>query len=233
MSRERLPASSLERQRRDVENAREEIQVRKLFYSHLFRLRLIEGSCFICYSKKFLLYRDGYFFLLFKGFVDALDEEQRSRLLVAVLNNGRGSLDYARRLLENTEDNGAGDDPQPDPTNNGPRWCICHNCINMPTPDENKCCKRRECITSYELFSNLCIDRHVLELSIRARCDIRVEPLDFSMASFRKAAYRQFTLWEHGYLGKGNRRVLPSCAVTKIRAQYPSPDNDYMGFRAE
>lgn len=218
MSREGLPTSSLERQRRDIENARGEIQVRKIFYAYLFRL--IEGSLYATESNFILLYRNVYFLLTFKGFVDALDEEQRRRLLVLVLNNGRGSLDYARRLLENDED--PEDNPQPYLTINGPRWCICHNCINMPTPDENKCCQRRECITSYELFHNLCIDRHVLELAIRARCDIRVEPLDFSMASFRKAGYRQFILWEHGYLGKGNRRVIPSCAVKKIRAQYPA-----------
>jgi len=164
-------------------------------------------------------------------FVADLAEGQQRRLLVLLINNGRGSLDFARRLLENDGD----DDPQPDPVpvDGVPRWCICKNCIQMPTPEENKCCQRRECITSYELFSNLCIDRHVLELAIRARCDIRVEPLDFSMASFRKAGYRQFVLWEHGYLGKGNRRIIPSCAVTKIRNQYPAPDNVYMGFRAE
>ena len=109
----------------------------------------------------------------------------------------------------------------------------------MPYPDgasatiASKCLLQRECITSYELFQNLCLDRHVLELAIRARCDIRVEPLDFSMSSFRKAAYRQFILWEHGYLGKGDRRIIPSCAVKKVREQYPAPDNVYMGFRAE
>jgi len=36
--------------------------------------------------------------------------------------------------------------------------------------------RERECITSYELLYNLCINRHVLELVIRARCDIRVDP---------------------------------------------------------
>lgn len=151
--------------------------------------------------------------------------------MVLLINYGRGSLDFARRLLtlENSDE-----EPQPDPTNNVlPGWCICNNCIQMPTPEENKCCRRRECITSYELFQNLCIDRHVLELAIRARCDIRVEPLDFSMSSFCKAAYRQFILWEHGYLGKGNRRIIPSCAVKKVREQYPAPDNVYMGFMAE
>ena len=46
-------------------------------------------------------------------FLEGLEEVQWHRLLVLVLNNGRGSLDYARRLLEN-------DDPKagsPDPTN--------------------------------------------------------------------------------------------------------------------
>ena len=152
--------------------------------------------------------------------------------MVLLINNGRGSLDFARRLV--TREN-SDREPQPGPTNNAlPGWCICNICIQMPTPEENKCCRHRECITSYELFQNLCIDCHVLELAIiRARCDIRVEPLDFSMSSFRKAAYRQFILWEHGYLGKGNRRIIPSCAVKKVREQYPAPDNVYMGFRAE
>ena len=132
-----------------------------------------------------------------------------------------------------TNEDDGDEDPLPEPTENIPRWCICGNCTRMPTLDEKKCCQRRECITSYELFTNLCTDRHVLELAIRACCDIRVEPLDFSMPSFRKAAYRQFVLWEHGYLGKGNRRIIPACAVKKIRSEYPSPDNVYMGFRAE
>ena len=81
--------------------------------------------------------------------------------------------------------------------------------------------------------STICIDCHVLELVIRAWCDIRVEPLDFLTASFGKAGYRKFILWEHGYLGKGNRRIIPSCALNKIRIRQLSPDNVYMGFRAE
>jgi len=125
------------------------------------------------------------------------------------------------------------DDPQTDPVDGVPRGRVCKKCIQMPTPEENKCCQRRECITPYGLFINLCIDRHVLQLAIRARCDIRVEPLDFSVASFRKTGCRQFVLWEHGYLGKENTRIIPSCAVTKTPNQYPAPDNIYVGFRAE
>ena len=87
--------------------------------------------------------------------------------------------DFARRPLA-VDNNG---DPKPDPINNAvPSWCICGNYIQMPTSEKNKCCQRRVCITSYELFNNLCIDGHVLGLAIRARRDERVEPLDFSMA---------------------------------------------------
>ncbi|KAH6919983.1 hypothetical protein HPB50_029030 [Hyalomma asiaticum] len=35
--------------------------------------------------------------------------------------------------------------------------------------------------------------------------------------------------WTWGYLGEGNRRVLPSCVVRRIREQFPS--DVYRGFR--
>ena len=94
--------------------------------------------------------------------------------------DGAAHKQWARkfRFCETTCDKGNSDEePQTDPTNNAlPRWCLCNNCIQMPTPEENKCCRRRECITSYELFQNLCLDLHVLKLAVRARCNIRVEP---------------------------------------------------------
>ena len=71
----------------------------------------------------------------------------------------------------------------------------------------------------------------MLELAIRARCDIRADLPDYSTQSYRKAAYRQYTLWKYGKLGRGNRRILPSCVVTMIRHTYPAPDGRYMGYR--
>ncbi len=33
-----------------------------------------------------------------------------------------------------------------------------------------------------------------------------------------------------GYLGKGNRKALPSCVTDGIRANFPDPNDSYVGF---
>ena len=165
--------------------------------------------------------------LFWQTFIESLSNSQHDRLLLDVLCNGRGSLDYAKQLVADSED------PDSDrPANaNRPSWCICNVCVDMGNEEENKCCKNRSCVTSFELFRNIVLDREVLTIAIRARCDIRAENADYEMNSFRKAAYRQFILWKYGKLGKGNRRVCPSCVVRLVRQTYPALDGQYMGFR--
>ena len=158
----------------------------------------------------------------------ALSQDEREKLLIRVLSQGRGSLEYARDLLASASD------PQsqpPEPENGEDSWCICRVCRRMQDEQENVCCRKRTCVTSYVMFNNICLDRGVLELAIRARCDIRADLPDYSTQSYRKAAYRQYTLWKYGKLGRGNRRILPSCVVTMIRQSYPAPDGRYMGYR--
>ena len=152
--------------------------------------------------------------------------QEKDKILIDLLSAGSGSLDYAQKLLVGDDGQGPGPSDQLSPT-----WCKCGVCIPMPTPDENKCCGKRTCITSYALFQQLCIDRNTLILAIRSRTDIRTDPLDVSMNSMRKQAYRQYVLWTLGRLGKGERRVNPSCVVKMVRAAYPSADGAYMGFR--
>ena len=47
----------------------------------------------------------------------------------------------------------------------------------------------------------------------------------------RYAAYRQFCWFVHARLDREVRRVTPSCVVNKIRAEYPSDDGQYVGFK--
>ena len=110
-----------------------------------------------------------------------------------------------------------------------PDWCVCGKCHPMSQEIENKCCKLKKCITLSSRFTKLCLDPDVLELCIKNSSDIRNDREDSSTRAFRKAAYRQFILARYGRLGKGNRRVCPSCVVTKIRERYPSITGIYMG----
>ena len=135
-------------------------------------------------------------------------------------------MEFATNMLSEDDP-----EPQPPPENDAGPWCVCGVCRRMPDEQENVCCKLRTCVTSYVMFNTVCLDREVLKLAIRARCDIRADDPDYSSQSYRKAAYRQYTLWKYGKLGRGNRKVLPSYVVTIIRQAYPAPDGNYMGFR--
>ncbi|XP_028395416.1 uncharacterized protein LOC114519475 [Dendronephthya gigantea] len=122
--------------------------------------------------------------------------------------------------------------PNPEPDNDAPDWCKCGCCIIMPTQEENKCCtrSRRPCISRTNLFSQLILDGNVLEISMRYREDVLVLNNVRNNENFRHAAYRQYVLWQHGRLGRGNRRVVPSCCVVAIRNCYPSPNGQYRGY---
>ena len=126
-------------------------------------------------------------------------------------------------------------DPDPDPEANPdvPEWCKCRCCVAMPTQLENKCCTqaRLPCITLTPLFPQLVLDGNVLDLAMRYREDFLVLNHVRNNENFRHAAYRQYVLWQYGRLGRGNRRVIPSCCVTAIRRQYPSPNGLYTGYQ--
>ena len=147
--------------------------------------------------------------------------EKKDQLLITLLGMGRGSLNFARNIT-------ADEPEEPDPPENTPQWCSCGVCRPMPDEQENLCCKRMTCSTSYRVFSKICLDRDILDVSIKARSDIQAEEFNFSMESFRKATYQQFALWRYGKLGRGNRYVIPSCVVLKIRDTYPAPDNTWV-----
>ncbi|CAH2222882.1 Hypothetical predicted protein [Pelobates cultripes] len=119
-------------------------------------------------------------------------------------------------------------------------WCTCGNCITMPTAEESICCKEIDnvvcqledapCIIHHTFFKQFCQE----DLAHFLYCFLGVESQRPSEALFnrqmRKTAYRGFTTWIHGYLGRKNRRPIPSCAVHAIRTHFPDPENSYVGF---
>ena len=192
------------------------------------------------------------------AFINTLDNTTLEKLAVRSLRRGIGSMDYIQSLLlmeddlnENMGIFEAEDIEQQDvaegsavattnqqegamATTQGeaiPPWCMYSNCRPMPQEVENKCCKLKNCITLSLQFIKLCLDTDVLQLCIRNTSDFRNDRENNSTRAFRKAAYRQFILAKHGYLGKGNRRDCPSCVVLKVRQRYPSVTGVYMGYR--
>ena len=147
-------------------------------------------------------------------------------LLLNVLAMSRGSVDFAKKLLEQRNA-----PPSPtSPGNNKPDGWTCKLC--RPMPIDHVCCKRLNCITQFQVFNNICPDRDILEMCTKVHCNIWADEFHFLMESFRNSAYLQFILWCFGQLWRANRLMVPSCAVLSIWWIYPSLDGHCMGYRS-
>ena len=97
-----------------------------------------------------------YFFT--QEFLAPHQREDMAYLLSNVLATGRGSL----------EDKNAAPPPSPpSPCDSSTEWCKCNVCRPMPNEIENVCCKRVTCITRFQAFNNICLDKDILEVSSR------------------------------------------------------------------
>ncbi|OCT99047.1 P2X purinoceptor 7 [Xenopus laevis] len=121
-------------------------------------------------------------------------------------------------------------------------WCKCGKCIPMPTKDESCCCTEIQdiahyfegdviCITTVDDMLDMCMDENRLDFMIRwsGRYSRAAYRRDRNRI-LRKAAYRAFSTWAHGYLGLGNRIPIPSCMVNLIRKKFPDSQQRYVGF---
>lgn len=111
-------------------------------------------------------------------------------------------------------------------------FCVCSFCQEMPTDKERVCYREKRLCRSRSLaFQNICLDSDNLVTAIRSLADTYVFTPVYDNRAMRHAAYRQYVMWIHGHLGKGNRKVIPSCCVWKIKKHYPSPDGHYTGYK--
>ena len=65
--------------------------------------------------------------------------------------------------------------------------------------------------TMHEWFETVVLDSNVLLAAIASRADVFADELSRGVSDYRKAAYRQYIMWECGYLGRSNCKVIPSC----------------------
>ncbi|XP_078701711.1 uncharacterized protein LOC144927847 [Branchiostoma floridae x Branchiostoma belcheri] len=120
----------------------------------------------------------------------------------------------------------------------GLEWCTCHHCREMPTDQERICCGGGpdSCVSTLPDMDLYILDPGTLWFARNYRNDMLAlqdaqEP-GADNREFRHAAYRHYVLWQYGRLGEGNRVVIPSCCVWRIRDTYPDPHNHYTGYIA-
>ncbi|XP_073464418.1 polycomb complex protein BMI-1-like isoform X2 [Aquarana catesbeiana] len=107
-------------------------------------------------------------------------------------------------------------------------WCQCECCIAMPTQVESVCCREieevqgcipegKKCIIEADMFrSQIATEEHVRLMFTMLHLEgLPVVDAD-NNRRLRKTAYRAFIAWIYGFLGKGNRRVIPACAVKVV-----------------
>lgn len=125
-------------------------------------------------------------------------------------------------------------------------WCKCSFCKIEIRDIDCLCCQEveaileesfegNECITLSKEFQTLCLETTVLKNVLVGLHESKGDPLEdeneIKNRSLRFAAYKQFVWWVFHRLGKGNRRVLPSCVLWCIRKKFPEANGQYVRFK--
>ena len=126
-------------------------------------------------------------------FVGKLTPEQCQKVITNIFTD-RGGVEILRSISEEPE--------QPnDPQSSGLPWCVCAKCCLMPLAIENLCCKRVPCITTTEAFQTNVLNADILSIAIVSRSDVYADDPEYSPASYHKASYQQWIMWQHGFFG--------------------------------
>ncbi|XP_033103328.1 P2X purinoceptor 7-like isoform X2 [Anneissia japonica] len=170
----------------------------------------------------------------YKEMIRDLPEADVRQLLFRCLEKNQGLvIDVVDKINQKSDDV----QPTREAVTQVPDWCVCSYCKEMPTDLERLCCNMKPELC---LSKEVTMDAYVLnELSLafsRARKrDFRqiaeLEPEEQNKSN-RHHSYMLFIYWRHQRLLRGDRRIIPSCCVWRIRDKFPSPTRTYRGFDA-
>ncbi|XP_067931047.1 uncharacterized protein [Watersipora subatra] len=120
-------------------------------------------------------------------------------------------------------------------------WCVCKRCQDMPSFPECLCCHDAEfvhCLHDRGEHECLCMHPSVDELVAPGPFELRwnsylrhhnnLFPFGEPSPNARKrlCAYRNLVFWLMPQIRRGERRPLPACLVSKIRALFPPTDDE-------
>ena len=133
-------------------------------------------------------------------------------------------------------------------------WCTCNGCwpvVFAQSHHDVKCCQEiqeaREACQDHEQFGDLqpynCIAHHPTFLGtclyerflLGVEHNYHVPGVDLGHMPrnerLRYVAYRVFSQWIHGRLGRWNRVEIPQCVTAAVRRRYPDGAMNYTGFQ--
>ena len=130
-----------------------------------------------------------------------------------------------------------------------PTECYCGNCGPMAKAKEAVCCVTSDAknaqFKNFVLSAGHCVlESEEIKTSIgEVNCRLQwytqrrlalftEEECRFELMqnnNYRHHAYRSYISYINGLLGKGVRKVIPSCVVTEIRRRWPDPNGLYRG----
>ena len=144
---------------------------------------------------------------------------------------------------ENDEDSDVSSDSNHEHSRKGnTNLCACGHSPAMETEIAGFCCRDtneapdnyfegHKCITESEGFKMVCLSKPVLDTALSMFNHFRGDSIkNIDNKSYHFAGYKQYIFWLCNYLGKGVWKVIPSCAVWKIRNEFKSENNLYVPF---
>ena len=131
-------------------------------------------------------------------------------------------------------------------------WCTCGECFPVHSAEsafDVTCCQESDqarqlcqenvefedprpyrCVTHHPVFYGTCLYERRLANDAHHYHMEGVDPRHVDRNTrLRYIAYRAYTTWAHGYLGRQHRRVIPLCVMARIRRRFSA--EQYRGFQ--